>query len=278
MKKSLSFLCVLCVLFVCGTLCAKTLTPSHITVTALPVFGSTNFTSDTMFLSFRCTNHTNHVLPLEISLKFGTYRNPDEHEMKKSLRLSGLSSSEVTFCIPRLGKYGNIHWEALSDSNMIVRKAGEKFFYGGSNVFKGIASPSFRPDVFEYLFDNIKKAPLPVKEWPVDSRAYANPALIILDAKDKIPPAVNEALRLAAARGGKILVLVMGNDPWPADTGVEIPGVPYEEKIGFGSRVVMRTAAVDTNPRWKEFIRKKHAAGGKGTGEFARQAIEIYCK
>ena len=263
MKKRFSFPGVLCVFFICGTLYAKTLTPSHITVTALPAFGSTNFTSDTVFLTFRCTNHTNRAVPLEISVKFGTYRNPEEHKIKKFLRLPGLASSEVSFCHPRLGKYGNIHWEALSDSGIIVRKSGENF-YSCSEIFRGIASSSFRPDVFEYLFDNIKNAPLPVKEWPVDSRAYANPALIILDSKDKIPPAVNEALRLAAARGGKILVLVMGNDPWPAGAGVEIPGVPYEEKIGFGSRVVMRTAAVDTNPRWKEFVRKKHAAGSKG--------------
>ena len=263
MKNLFFFLTLVCAFVLCVKANAKTLVPAHITVTALPVLGSANISSGAVFLAFRCTNHTNQVLPLEIVVKHGSYRNPEEHRFKRTLRLPGLSTCVAAFSIPRSRKYGHIAWQAHSHSDAVIKKDGESLYSRG-DTYKGIASPSFHPELFEYLFDDIREAPLPVKEWSADSRAYANPALIVLDSKDEVPLPVQQALHLAAARGGQILVLVTGDAPWPSYAGVEVPGIPFEEKIGFGSRVVMRLTAVDNNPEWKKFVSRKHAEKAKG--------------
>lgn len=257
MKKLIILLCSCC-----AVLGAKSLQMPHITVSELPRFGNANPQTGPVFLKLRCANHTAQVLPLEIVTGHGGYRNPNENEVLSKVRLPGLSTSEITIVYPAgSSHFGSISWQALSDPNVIIRGKRNRL----TNVnFTGVASPSFRPDVFEYLFQKIQKAPMPVSEWPTDSRAYGNPALIVLDSKDQVSPQLREALRLAVARGGRVVVLVMGNDPWPKYAGTEVKGRAFEEKTGFGSWVVLRTSAVDSNPRWKDFVRRKHAAAQRG--------------
>ena len=270
MKKLFLLLTGFCIWGICE---AKVLEvqDAHIKVTLLPRLGNSRCGEGNVFATFRCTNRTAQTLPLEIILNGGRYRDPHNLQLSRKVYLPGLSTSEISLTAPQVGRYfSNMNFKAVSDSNVIVSTSGS-FSYNNSN---GIASPAFRPDVFEYLFHNFQKAPMPVKEWPADSRAYSNPGTIVLDSTDELPKKVKEALRLAAARGGRIIVLVMGNAPWPEYAGVERKGKPFVENIGFGEWVVLRSQAVDSNHKWKEFVNKKHSAGKRNKWDRAYRNIK----
>ena len=244
---------------------------AHIKVTLLPHLGTGRAHNGCVFATFRCTNRTAQTLPLEIILNGERYRDPHNLQLSRKVYLPGLSTSEISLTAPQLGRYFSImDFKAVSESGVIVSTSGS-FSYNNGN---GVASPAFRPDIFEYLFTDFRKAPMPVKEWPADSRAYSNPGTIVLDSTDELPQKVKEALRLAAARGGRIIVLVMGNAPWPEYAGVERKGKPFVENIGFGEWVVLRSQAVDSNPKWKEFVNKKHSAGKRNKWDRAYRNIK----
>ena len=141
------------------------------------------------------------------------------------------------------------------------------------DVHRDVLSPAFKPDIKEYLFTYFQKSPLPVKEWPGDPRVYAGLNSIVLDSTDTLSADVLQALRLAAAQGTRVLVLVMGKNEWPSYAGKEIRGRAFTEKIGFGTWTVMRSQAVDSNPAWKNFVKRKHEAAKNGRYSRAYKTI-----
>ena len=269
MKKILRlFLSVLLFAALPATLFAKgrlqILERPHLTVTGLPVFMSHASSKGPFLRTFRCTNHTASVLEAEIFIKPSHFRSA-KAEFTVPVILPPLATVEIAVPLPAISTLTtDFTFEVSAPFNVRVKK-NELAPYGGMyGKESGVASPTFSADFFSYLLEEFQKAPFPVKEWGSDSRIFAGVPVIILDSKDEIPPATCEALRLAAAGGSRILVLVRGTDPWPSYAGVEKKGKPFTEKIGFGEWVVVRSNAVDTNPKWKAFVKKKHAAAQNG--------------
>ena len=262
MKKILLLL-----LLVCSVLHGKSVAAllPHVTVTAKPsLTKGSRFGQGPYLGEFRCTNHTNQLLFIEISGTSAYYRSvSNSRRVHKKVMLPAGGTSDVSLFLPNIGTdYGMIKYEVTASPGVRVKfTKGE--LEGYTLGTPTLASPSFRPDYFEYLFNQYRKAPMPVAQWPTDSRAYSPFALVVLDSPDQIPPGVNTALRLAAARGTRVVVLVRGDASWPHYAGIEVKGKIFEEKIGFGSWGVIRTQAVDSNPKWKEFVRKKHALSGR---------------
>ena len=263
MKKILLLL-----LLVCGVLYGKdiaVLSP-HVTVTAKPSLARGSRLLQGPYLGeFRCTNHTNQPLVIELTVEktYSRSASSSYRVRKKVMLLPGMINDVSVFFPSCINDYTNTKFSVTANPGVRVKfTAGELEGYASGDN-SSLISPSFRPDYFEYLFERYRKAPMPVAQWPTDSRAYSPFALVVLDSADHIPPAVNTALRLAAARGTRVVVLVRGDAPWPHYAGKEVKGKIFKEEIGFGSWVVIRTQAVDSNPKWKEFVRKKHALSGK---------------
>ncbi len=238
----------------------------HITVNVLPSAGPGNFSKGPVFKIFRCTNHTLTPQKIEIIIEEKGYSTKERCEIVYPLLLLPLSTSEGAVLVPNIINLNNqIGFKVRAGNGIRVKSNAGSYTYTSWRHY-GIASPSFKPDFFEYLLgEGIDKTPQPVKEWSTDSRAYAGKSIIVLNSEDPLTPALREALRLAAARGSRVLVLVMGDDPWPSYAGTEKNGKAFEEKIGFGSWVVLRTFATENNPDWKKFVKQKHhlAKGGK---------------
>lgn len=244
----------------------------HLTVTGLPVFMSHASNLGPVLRTFRCTNHTASVLEAEILIKPRFFRS-NKAEFTLPVTLPPLATIEIPVPLPSISTLSTDYTFEVSAPHNVQVKRNEL----SSNLtpsVKGVASPAFSADFFSYLLEEFQKAPFPVKEWGSDSRIFAGVPVIILDSKDEIPPATYEALRLAAAGGSRILVLVLGNDLWPSYAGVEKKGKPFTEKIGFGEWVVVRSNAVDSNPKWKAFVKKKHAAAQKGVWHYEYEKIK----
>ena len=233
----------------------------------LPSAAPGKFNQGPEFKIFRCTNHTLTPQKIEIIIEEKGYSTKERCEILYPLLLLPLSTSEGAVLVPKITNLSNwIGFKVRADNGIRV-KTNAGSFHNTSWRHYGMASPSFKPDFFEYILGDahIDKVPQPVKEWSCDSRAYAGEKLIILNSQDPLSPALRNALRLAAARGSRVLVLVMGDDPWPSYAGTEKKGKAFEEKIGFGSWVVLRTLATENNPEWTKFVKEKHhlAKGGK---------------
>lgn len=259
-KTILLFLLLVTASLLAGKSLDPGLRASHITVTELPWLNGMRFSAGPHLRQFRCTNHTMETLDLEIEIH-SRYRRSGDPRIFCRLQLPGLAVRNVTVFVPQFNDNSTVVFSARSRADVHI-KINTSDPLVVQNI--GIGSPSFRPDHFEYLWENIVKAPLPVKEWPDDSRAYAGCMNIILDSADELPPGVERALRLAAARGSHVLVMVMGDAPWPSYAGVEKKNQAHVERIGFGLWAVFRSRAVDSNPAWKNFVKKKHAAARKG--------------
>ena len=229
----------------------------HITVTQLPVLGASVTEHGPFVMFFRCTNHTAAPLPLEITV-LNRNREKIPFRISKNIQLPGLSTSEVSISVPFTKcTWSPVTFEAFSNAGGQLKLNKENIFYERTSQ---LTSPSFAPDFFEYLFEKFSRASIPVSEWPADYRAYGGRNLIVLDSMDPISPALRKALLLAAAQGTHILTLVQGNAPWPLEAGaVPLTARKVVQPIGFGSWTYFRTQAVSSNPRWKNFAKKKQA-------------------
>lgn len=236
---------------------AQFMPQDHITVSQLPSVGPSLVKAGPFVMYFRCTNHTAAPLPLEIVVSNQSHQKVG-FRISRHLQLPGLSTSEVAIAVPFSQNTWSVpKFEAFSDAGVRVKLNHTKLSY---NHFTRITSPAFGPDLFEYLLDHNTRPPIPVKEWPADYRAYGGRDLIVLDSMDPISPALRKALLLAAAQGTHILTLVQGNAPWPLEAGaVPLTARKVVQPIGFGSWTYFRTQAVSSNPRWKNFAKKKQA-------------------
>ena len=238
----------------------------HITVNMLPTAGSSDFRKGPVFRIFRCTNRTLTPQKIEIIIEDAGYRHKGRCGIVYPLLLLPLATSEWGVLVPNIVDLSDpVGFRVQAESGIRVESNAGSSHHTPWRRY-GMASPSFKPDFFEYVLgEDIEKAPQPVAEWSTDSRAYAGNSLIVLSSGDPLSPALKEALRLAAARGSRVLVLVMGDDPWPSYAGTEKKGKAFEEKIGFGSWVVLRTLTTENNPEWTKFVKEKHhlAKGGK---------------
>ena len=259
MKKTalLLFLTLGSFLFLEAKSLGSLLPQHHITVTKLPVLGSSTTEYGPFVMFFRCTNHTAAPLPLEITV-LNRNREKIDLRISKHIQLPGLSTSEVSIAVPFTKlTWHSVTFEAFSNAGVKLKLNKGNISYERTSQ---LASPSFAPDFFEYLFEKSSRSSIPVSEWPADYRAYGGRDLIVLDSMDPISPALRKALLLAAAQGTHILTLVQGNAPWPLEAGaVPLTARKVVQPIGFGSWTYFRTQAVSSNPRWKNFAKKKQA-------------------
>ena len=260
--KKVFFLPALLALLLCGTeLAAKgaaVVTPgaprAEVTVTELPLFGSAR-TNGTILFTFNCTNHT--AVSQEIEIMFSARYRADI-KILQVVQLPPLAKRKISILTPAVNAnttHFQIETRSLNGSSLKFNNAHQPW-----NAYRNVLSPAFKPDIKEYLFSYFQKSPLPVKEWPGDPRVYAGLNSIVLDSTDTLSADVLQALRLAAAQGTRVLVLVMGKNEWPSYAGKEIPGRAFTEKIGFGTWTVVRSQAVDSNPAWKNFVKRSHEA------------------
>lgn len=274
MKKVFFLLALLSLLFCETELAAKgaaVVTPgaprAEVTVTELPLFGSAR-TNGTPLFTFNCTNHTAVSQEIEIMLS-ARYR--ADIKILQVVQLPPLAKRKISILTPAVNAHSTffqIETRSLNGSSLKFNNADHPW-----NVQRDVLSPAFKPDIKEYLFSDFQKSPLPVKEWPGDPRVYAGLNSIVLDSTDTLSADVLQALRLAAAQGTRVLVLVMGKNEWPSYAGKEIRGRAFTEKIGFGTWTVMRSQAVDSNPAWKNFVKRKHEAAKNGRYSRAYKTI-----
>ena len=261
---SIAVLLLFCTLWLDARTRVGVFPPAPLSVTELPPLFEQLFCDGPQMRRFRCINRT--ASPQQLRIIAEPLWKKGNLQIISNIEVPKMSSSDVSMLLP-----------CVSDNSSLPRISVESVSgvevaftpYRSSRGYianpPGMASASFKPDFFEYLLEgDFQKSPLPVREWPTASIAYAGIPVIVLDSNDVLPEMVRQALRLAAARGTRILVLVMGNAPWPSYAGFEMKGLPFEEKIGFGSWVVMRSSATEKDPRWKDFVKRKHAAEQKG--------------
>ena len=217
---------------------------------------------------FRCTNRTAAPMPLLLTGRFRSYGR-GRYEMNRSVVVPAGSTREFSMLFPGVNYSASLSFEAEAPVGVNVDFSAHSFHHGWMRDPKALVSPAFRPEIYEFLFpsERTERANTPVRDWPAETAAYAGTPVIILDSGDVLSPELERALRLAAARGTEIRVMVMGDAPWPAYAGTERKGKPYEEKIGFGRWKVFRSQAVDSNPAWKRFVaRKRELAPKRGSG------------
>ena len=218
---------------------------------------------------FRCTNRTAAPMPLLLKGSLKSFRGNANGEISRSVVVPGNSTREFSMVFPAFNNPFTTSFEATAPTGVNVDFSFHSSHHGWARESKILVSPAFRPEIYEFLlpFENTERANTPVRDWPAETAAYAGVPVIILDSGDALTPELERALRLAAARGTEIRVMVMGDAPWPAYAGTEHKGQPYEEKIGFGRWRVVRSGAVDTAPAWKRFVAKKRSLARKrGTG------------
>lgn len=245
-------------LFFASTLEAKVLHVAPLSVAELPSQNGQGISGGPQWRFFRCTNRMASPLELKIVLA-PPYRNRDNFKLFTDLKLPGMTTSEVSLLLPCiLGESYYPEPRVTVESDVEVQLT--PFKAARYHTLDKLVSPSFTPDHLAYLFENFQKSPLPVREWQTDSRTYAGLSMIVLNSEDFLSEPLRQALRLAAARGTQVLVLVLGKNPWPSYAGVEIKGLPFKEKIGFGSWVVRRSSASESDPRWKKFVKRRHNA------------------
>ena len=215
---------------------------------------------------FRCTNRTAASMPLLLTGRFRSFGR-SRYEMTRSVVVPAGSTREFSMLFPGVNYSASLSFEAEAPVGVNVDFSAHSFHHGWMRDPKTLVSPAFRPEIYEFLLSSeTERANTPVRDWPTDTAAYAGIAAVILDSGDVLSPELERALRLAAARGMEIRVMVMGDAPWPAYAGTERKGKPYEERLGFGRWKVFRSQAVDSNPAWKRFIaRKRSLAPKRGT-------------
>ena len=213
---------------------------------------------------FRCTNRTAASMPLLLKGSFRSFGHA-RYEMTRSVVVPAGSTREFPMLFPGVNYSASLSFEAEAPVGVNVDFSSHSFHHGWMRDPKTLVSPAFRPEIYEFLLpsESTERANIPVRDWPTETAAYAGIPVIILDSGDVLSPELERALRLAAARGTEIRVMVMGNAPWPAYAGTERKGQPFEEKIGFGRWKVLRSQAVDSNPAWKRFIAKKRSLAPK---------------
>ena len=212
----------------------------------------------------RCTNRTAAPMPLLLKGSFRSFGR-SRYEMTRSVVVPAGSTREFSMIFPGVNYSSSLSFEAEAPFGVNVDFSAHSFHHGWMRDPKTLVSPAFRPEIYEFLLpsESTERANTPVRDWPTETAAYAGIPVIILDSGDVLSPELERALRLAAARGTEIRVMVMGNAPWPAYAGTERKGKPYEERIGFGRWKVFRSQAVDSNPAWKRFIAKKRSLAPK---------------
>ena len=213
---------------------------------------------------FRCTNRTAASMPLLLKGSFRSFGR-SRYEMTRSVVVPAGSTREFPMLFPGVNYSASLSFEAEAPVGVNVDFSAHSFHHGWMRDPKTLVSPAFRPEIYEFLLpsESTERANIPVRDWPTETAAYAGIPVIILDSGDVLSPELERALRLAAARGMEIRVMVMGDAPWPAYAGTERKGKPYEERIGFGRWKVFRSQAVDSNPAWKRFIAKKRSLAPK---------------
>ncbi|MBQ7693737.1 MAG: hypothetical protein IJT50_01305 [Lentisphaeria bacterium] len=211
----------------------------------------------------RCTNRTAAPMPLLLKGSFRSYGHA-RYEMTRSVVVPAGSTREFSMLFPGVNYSASLSFEAEAPVGVNVDFSAHSFHHGWMRDPKTLVSPAFRPEIYEFLLSSeTERANTLVRDWPTDTAAYAGIAAVILDSGDVLSPELERALRLAAARGTEIRVMVMGDAPWPAYAGMERKGQPFEERIGFGCWKVLRSQAVDSNPAWKRFIAKKRSLAPK---------------
>ncbi len=217
---------------------------------------------------FRCTNRTAAPMPLFLMGSLKSYRGSANGEITRSVVVPGNSTREFSMLFPAFNYPFSTSFEAEAPAGVNVDFSFHSAYHGWARESKILVSPAFRPEIYEFLLSpETERANTPVRDWPTDTTAYAGIPVIILDSGDVLSPELERALRLAAARGTEIRVMVMGDTPWPVYAGTERKGKPYEENIGFGRWRVVRSGAVDANPAWKRFVAKKRSLAPKrGSG------------
>ena len=212
---------------------------------------------------FRCTNRTAAPMPLLLKGHYGSY-GKTKGEITRSVVVPADSTREFSMLFPAFNTSFSLSFEVEAPGGVNVNFISHSPHHGWMRESKILVSPAFRPEIYEFLLSSeTERANTPVRDWPTDTAAYAGIAAVILDSGDVLSPELERALRLAAARGMEIRVMVMGDAPWPAYAGTERKGKPYEERIGFGRWKVFRSQAVDSNPAWKRFIAKKRSLAPK---------------
>lgn len=229
----------------------------HITVRILGPM--VNQWENSGFRIFRCTNHTRQDIPLKLSLRIDRTPSGTPSFVSTRITLRSRAVCDIPLSAPGFPHFTTFTPEVQAPDGVSV----ELIKISSPHSRNQIVSSSIRPDFFEFMLDDYHKIDTPVGKWPLYSEAYAGLSTILLDSKDKLSPELMKTLQLAAASGTNVVVLVMGNTPFPEYAAAgEKKGI-FKKEIGFGTWSVIRTRAVPSDPEWKKFTDRKYELSRK---------------